>query len=169
MNGFGKAIDKVEAFINAAEQNKNLWTMLEDIEKIPWYKPVAENLKDYVRRKGRLSDKQKSYVTSMYLDYCVITDNEIEKQREARKLLWRMRTMESDAFTFKTWNRRFISSLWAQHKPYTFAQLDTLNKIATKYKLRLSRVPEVADEAFDGWNVDYLKQREAENGTVHKD
>lgn len=123
--------------------------MLEEIKsRLPWQRQLVASLTTYIEAKGELTPKQRSLVTSLYLDNCVKSDIDIQEQIDCRKLLLRLGQTKLGKV------EEFIRSviLYTYDKPFSPLQMKGVRNIAKRYHEQLESVPEVNESNFDGWN-----------------
>jgi hypothetical protein len=142
--------ERAENLIKFNVNNAQLASMVEELKRLPWLKRLLNSLMESAQNHGTLSDKQKSMVTSLYIDSCVISDADIQEQIECRKLI--LRLYEVIMFTGRS--RAFIGSLAMQEHKYTSNQLKAIRVVANRFRVRLESVPELEKSAFDGWWYD---------------
>ena len=122
--------------------------MLQELsERVPWNRQIITSLTDYIKRTGKLTDKQKSLVTSMYMDSCVMSDEFISDQIETRRLsskilICHINTKTSD----------FICSVLTKtfNRPFTLAQIRVIKKIVEQHETEISKITDF-NEATWGW------------------
>ena len=132
----------------AVPENKKLWERLEETKKrLPWTRYTVESLQRYVEAKGFLTDKQRSYATSLYLDCCMTPDDKITQQIETRKTCFRLLNLELGRV------KQFVDSVvfFSDTHPFTSGQIRAINNIAKRLRAELTKVPKLDDDKFDGW------------------
>lgn len=137
----------LEEFIKDPD-NATLWGRLETVKsRLPWARHTVENLQKWALTKGILTSKQKSYVTSLYIDSCVMDDDRIREQREARKLGYRLQKLKLGRV------QTFVDSVMiaSDTKPLTLGQIRGLRNIASKVSSSLISIPKLTGKTFDGW------------------
>lgn len=156
-----------QAFRNESTQNETIWGMLKELyDEAPWNRKLCDSFKNYIRVKGKLSPKQRPIVTQMYLDHCTRSEKFTERQKDARKLLYRMREVKFGG----VWGNSFVNDLYQKdNRPYTDRQLETLDKLAHKFRGQLTKIPVVTDDMFDGWNVNWNKFQQARADAAWQD
>lgn len=127
--------------------NKRTAEMLEEMRRLPWRKDVINSLNKQLKERGKLTDKQQSFITDMYLDNCVISDEEIKKQIELRKLCLRLIKCNLGKI------HGFVSSViqFTESRPFSSAQSNSIMKIAQRKRKELKTISEYTKETFDGW------------------
>lgn len=129
--------------------------MLNEIkDRIPWQRGLVASLQGHIKRKGNLTPKQASLVTSLYLDNCVKSDGEIKQQVECRKLC--LRLMECRLGKTQDFVRSVAS--YTYDRPFSLAQMRCINKVATRKRKELSSIPEFDEHNFDGWHQVFIRQ-----------
>jgi len=131
-------------------KNPVLIDMLMEMKaRIPWFNTLISSLLSSIEHKGKLSDKQMSLVTSLYMDSCVISDETVVKQQKARKLCYRLSELNLGD------TRRFIVSLLTNtdNRMFTSRQILALEKVASRFRLKLATIPEIPADSFDGWRL----------------
>jgi len=136
------------------QANPNCWKLLEKNYRLPWAHAFLNSLVNQIKAKGKLSDKQKSAVTSIYADNCIISDRELARQLEARKMLARIMLYydsqsdkpKGEQISYKT--IPFIRSVYwettANKRGLTINQLRAVEKIY-KYNEHLVKDIDVPD------------------------
>lgn len=151
MSSFGKARAKSPdlhpAYQTFKYGNKSVADMIDEMYRLPWARTKLSQIKNSIAYNEEISEAQQSMVTAMYIDCCVINDEEIEKQVEARKLNYRM-------YVAGIRNPAIASMLrFSNHQMYTPKQIKLLYKLALDHKLTLAHTPHLDDTNFDGWNI----------------
>jgi len=147
--GFGLASEG-ERTVNLEKfkaKNPVIIDMLTEMKaRIPWFNTLISSLLANIEYKGKLSDKQMSLVTSLYMDSCVISDEMIIEQQKARKLCYRLLELELGH------TRKFVVSLLTNtdSRVFTTRQIQALKTVANRFSVRLGGVAVPAD-SFDGW------------------
>ncbi len=137
----------VQGFLSLPE-NAKLWERLEETsQRLPWCRSLVNNLKAYVEYKGKMSDKQKSLATSLYLDCCMTTDDKLEEQTNCRKLGYRLMELQLGR------TGEFVRDvmLRCDGRAFTGGQMRAIYNIAKRVAHPLANIPELTDETFDGW------------------
>lgn len=132
----------------AVPENRKMWERLEETkERLPWTRHTVESLQNYVEAKGVLTDKQRSYATSLYLDCCMTPDDKIIQQVEARKTCFRLLNLELGRV------KPFIDDIifFSDTHPFTAGQLRAVNNISKRLRAELTKIPKLDSEMFDGW------------------
>lgn len=136
-------------FVEFRKNNPRVIEMLFEIkERIPWQRELVNSLIEQIKFKGRLTDKQKSLVTSVYADSCMKSDKDIELQVEYRKLIFRL--LETRLGKVKV----FVNSVMLNTttKPLSLLQMRAIRNVAEKNKVELANIAELNESNFDGWN-----------------
>jgi len=139
--------DNLKKFF-ASPENKKLWERLEETtQRLPWIKSLVDSLKSYAEQTGNLTEKQKSLATSIYIDACVTTDDRLFEQVEARKLGYRLMELELGRV------RELVIDIMyrADNRPFSLGQIRALNNIAKRQRVKLTQIPKLTNETFDGW------------------
>ena len=130
--------------------------MLDEIRnRIPWQRGLVDSLQRYLKRKGELTPKQASLVTSMYLDNCVQSDADIRLQVDCRKLA--LRLMDCRLGKMMDFVRSVVSHTY--NRQFSLAQMRSINKIGARMQKELSNIPELDERGFDGWHL-YIPPRD---------
>ncbi len=146
MSQFTEVIKGSTNFGQYASKKPRIMEMLLEVDKrIPWQRHLTQSMLKQIRIKGRLSAKQESLITSLYIDSCVVSDAEIQRQIECRKLCGRLKGCRLGRLD------RFITSVWLQtyQKRFSPAQMRAINNIAEKCQDKLDDVPELPPDAWD--------------------
>lgn len=147
-----------DRFINSSKTNKRIVEMLEEINNgLPWAKEIVKSLNTFINTLGKISNKQKSLVTELYLQTCVTSEDTVKKQQHIRKLLYRLTKVK---YGSRSWEKNFVTDLYFKRTkyPYSPAQISRVEKLAVTFRNQLANIPPVKEEAFDGWFVDVMKQ-----------
>ncbi len=130
------------------ENNQKLVAMMNEVfERLPWQRNVLESLNGSIERKGTLSEKQRAFILSMYMDCCVMSDERVAEQIAVRKICYRLLTLnlgQAQAFVTSVLNR-------TDQRPFSAGQVRAITNIATRLKYSLAKVPDFTPEEFDGW------------------
>lgn len=133
----------------ASPEYKKLWDRLEETkQRLPWIHTTIDSLKAYIEQTGTLTDKQKSFATSLYIDACVTSDDRLFEQVEARKLGYRLMNLELGRV------KGFVSDIMykTNNRPFSLGQIRALNNIAKQQRVKLTQIPKLIDGVdFDGW------------------
>jgi len=137
----------LKAFLDTPE-HKKLWERLEETEKrMPWCRQLVTSLRGYAEFKGKMTDKQKSLATSLYLDCCMTTDDKIQEQVNCRKLGYRLLELQlgrTGDFLLDVMTR-------CDGRAFTGGQMRAIYNISTRVAHPLASIPELTDDSFDGW------------------
>jgi len=140
--------DNLNKFL-ATPEYQTLWSRLEETKKrLPWTRSTVDSLKAFVEGKGSLTDKQKSFATSLYIDMCVMSDDRLFEQVETRKVGYRLLDLELGRA------RNFVIDVMykTDTRPFSLGQMRALNNIAKRQRVKLTQIPKLVDgETFDGW------------------
>jgi len=119
-------------------------------DRIPWRRAVAKSLLEQIKYKGSLTPKQESFATSLYIDSCVMTDDEIRRQHECRKLAMRLLKTRLGLVN------EFIASVVNQthSRSLSAAQMRGIQNIAARKKKELDNVPEI-EPSQDDWSEEF--------------
>lgn len=151
--GFGRATKEAtdqEKFANLANFSVNYprqKKMMDEIkERIPWKKAVIDSMFHHVSNKGKLTMAQEQYLMSMYIDSIAISDDKIAEQVAARKMCHRLMKIDMGRSTF-------INDIYYKcaSNQFTTNMVAAIHKMAHKYRVQLSNIPEVADDEWEGW------------------
>jgi hypothetical protein len=137
----------IQGFLSLPE-NAKLWERLEETEKrLPWCRSLVASLRGYVEFKGKMTDKQKSLATSLYLDCCMTTDDKLEEQVNCRKLGYRLLELQLGR------TGDFVRDVMCRcdGRAFTGGQMRAFYNIAKRVAHPLANIPEINDEIFDGW------------------
>jgi len=132
----------------AVPEYKTLWDRLEETkQRLPWARSTVDSLKAYVEQKGTMTEKQKSFATSLYIDACVTTDDRLFEQVETRKLGYRLMELELGRV------RSLVTDIMLKtdSRPFSLGQARAFNSIAKRQCVKLTQIPKLTDETFDGW------------------
>jgi hypothetical protein len=143
----------IKAFCDNLE-HKKLWERLGETEKImPWNKSLIQSLKTYIGNTSKLTSKQKSLATSLYLDCCMTSEDKLIEQVTTRKLGYRLMELELGQ---RKWSgshstMHFIRDVMyrTDTRPFTGGQIRALQNIAQRYATKLADIELNGD--FDGW------------------
>lgn len=131
------------------EKHTRAIEMLEEMrERIPWQRQFLNSIYIQIEQKGDLSPKQRSLITSLYLDNCVRSDADIKEQVELRKVCLRLLEIKLGR------TRSFIQSVanFTNNRPFSPLQMKSIRGVAEKRERVLSEIPDFTDDNFDGWN-----------------
>jgi len=144
----GKDIeDNLKNFTASPEHKKLLDRLEETKQRLPWSRSTVDSLRTYIEQHGELTDKQKSFATSLYIDACVTTDDKLFEQVETRKLGYRLMELELGRVT----NLVYDIMLRADTRPFSLGQQRALKNIAKRQCVKLTQIPKLNEETFDGW------------------
>ena len=139
--------DNLKEFFSSPE-HKKLWDRLEETkQRLPWTRSTIDSLRGYIENTGTLTDKQKSFATSLYIDACVTTDDRLFEQVETRKLGYRLMELELGrvhSLVYDIMDR-------TDSRPFSLGQARAFNNIAKRQRVKLTQIPKLTDETFDGW------------------
>lgn len=139
--------DNLKEFF-AYAQNRKLWERLEETkQRLPWTRSIVDSLKGYVEQAGKMTDKQKSFATSLYIDACVTNDDRLFEQVETRKLGYRL--MELELGRVKSLVIDIM--LKSDSRPFSLGQIRVFHSIAKVQCVKLTQIPKLTAETFDGW------------------
>jgi len=133
----------------AVPENTTLWNRLEETkETLPWLRSLVNSLQTQAGAKGALSDKQRSLATSLYLDACITTNDKVFEQQEARKLGYRLMRLNLGRV------QQLVSDIMyrTESRPFSLAQIRAFQNIAQRQRVKLTQIPKLTSETFDGWN-----------------
>lgn len=139
--------------------NEKLWERLEETKKrLPWARKTIDSLKSYAEETGAMTDKQRGFATSLFIDSCVTRDDKLFEQVKTRKLGYRLMELELGRV------RGLVIDIMykADTRPFSLGQIRAFNNIAKRQQVKLTLTPKLTDETFDGW---FLIQKEAEDKT----
>ena len=137
----------IKAFLELPEHQK-LWERLDETkERLPWCRSLIDNLMGYVGYKGKMSDKQMSLATSLYLDCCMTTDDKLQEQTNCRKLGYRLMELQLG----RTGDFVRDVMMRCDSRAFTGGQMRAIYNIAKRVAHPLANIPELTDEEFDGW------------------
>lgn len=145
---FKKAV-KEEGFVQFQKDNPRAVEMLEEMQRIPWRRDIVNSLMEQAKKKGKLSPKQLSLVTDLYLDNCMTSDADIARQVACRKLVFRLMKCRLGRMV------EFVHSVhdFTYNRPFTAAQMRAIQNIAKKKENELGEIKEYDETNFDGWNT----------------
>jgi len=135
-------------YIKFKEANPRVVEMLEELSRVPWQRHIVGSLTSWINAKSNLTSGQKSLVTNLYLDNCVVSDADIRRQVETRKMCFRLMKCRLGRDMVN-----FVGSVasYTDTRPFTPAQMKAIDKIAHRMKTQLSGIPELGKKDFDGW------------------
>ena len=139
--------DNLKKFF-ATPEYKTLWDRLDETkQRLPWTRSTIDSLKTYVEQKGTMTEKQKSFATSLYIDACVTSDDRLFEQVETRKLGFRLMELELGRV------RSLVLDIMdkANSRPFSLGQTRAFNSIAKRQCVKLTQIPKLTEETFDGW------------------
>lgn len=137
---------KAENLAKFETQNERLTEMMKELEeRNPWLKRTIQSIRGRAEERGNLTQKQKIYITSLYIDNCVRSDADIREQIVIRKLCYKL----LDTHLGKM--RSFVLSVFdrTSHSPFSPAQIRAIRNIAKVSEF--AKIPEITDKNFDGW------------------
>ena len=141
--------DNKEKFF-ADEGHKKLWERLDETKKrLPWIQATVDSLEAYIEKNGTLTDNQKSFATSLFIDACVTSDDRLFEQVETRKLGYRLMKLELGRVRSLVTDIMFRTNT----RPFSLGQMRAFNNIAKRQIVKLTQIPKLTDETFDGWNL----------------
>jgi len=125
--------------------------MLDEMQRLPWLRYKLNDLKKYASVKGKLTEGQRGFITSLYIDCCVISDADVKRQVETRKLILRLMILCNKGKLGQVGD--FISSVSSRSDKYRFspAQMRAVENVAKRMTKALAEVPMFTDATFDGW------------------
>ena len=139
--------DNLEKFF-ASPEYKTLWERLDETkQRLPWTRSTIDSLKHFIETTGNLTDKQKSFATSLYIDACVTSDDRLFEQVETRKLGYRLMELELGRVA----NLVIDIMSRADNRPFSLGQTRAFNNIAKRQCVKLTHIAKLTDETFDGW------------------
>lgn len=134
----------------ASPEYKKLWDRLEETkQRLPWIRATVDSLEAYIEQTGTLTDKQKSFATSLYIDACVTSDDRLFEQVETRKLGYRLMDLELGRVRSLVIDIMFRTNT----RPFSLGQMRAFNNIAKRQRVKLTQIPKLTDETFDGWSL----------------
>lgn len=139
--------DNLKKFF-ASPEYKTLWNRLDETrQRLPWTRSTIDSLKNYIEEKGTLTDKQKSFATSLYIDACVTSDERLFEQVETRKLGYRLMELELGGV------RSLVINIMSRvdSRPFSLGQARAFTSIAKRQCVKLTKIPKLTNETFDGW------------------
>ena len=149
--------DNLERFF-AVPGNKKLWERLDETkQRLPWIRSTVDSLKGYAENNGVMTEKQKSFATSLYIDACVTTDDRLFEQVEARKLGYRLLNLQLGRVQV------LVNDIMdkADSRPFSMGQIRVFKNIAKRQCVKLTQIPKLTDETFDGW---FLIEKKVSDG-----
>ncbi len=135
----------------ASPENKKLWERLDETkQRLPWTRSTVDSLKTYAEKTGKMTEKQKSFATSLYIDTCVIGDDKLFEQVETRKLGFRLMQLELRNVQSLVTDIMFRTNT----KSFSLGQIRAFQNIAKRQQAKLTKVKKLTDGVdFDGWNL----------------
>ena len=139
--------DSLKEFL-ASPTNKKLWERLEETrQRLPWTRSTIDSLKSYAERTGAMTEKQKGFATTLYIDACVTSDDRLFEQVETRKLGYRLMNLELGRVASLVIDIMYKT----ESRPFSLAQMRAFNNIAKRQRVKLTQIPKLTEETFDGW------------------
>lgn len=136
-----------ESFL-ADEGNQKLWERLKETkERLPWTRQIVTSLQEWVEKHGSLTEKQKGLATSLYIDACVISDDKLFEQAEARKLGYRLMELRLG----RIHDTVHDIMLKSDGRILTPGQIGVFQGVAKQQCVKLTLIPKMTEENFDGW------------------
>lgn len=146
--------DNLKTFL-ASEAHQILWERLEETkQRLPWTRSTVDDLKAYAERTGKMTVKQKSFATSLYIDACVTSDDRLFEQVETRKLGYRLMELELGRVRSLVIDIMYHTS----SRPFSLGQTRAFKNIAKRQCVKLTKIPKLTEKEFDGWFL--IEQRE---------
>ena len=145
-----KLVDADEQAINIEKFKKKyarVWEMLEEVrQRCPWQRHMCNSLVSKIGRSAKLTDGQKSLVTSLYLENVVRSDADINKQKKYRKMVLQLKEASQANWGISAATRKFISSVatFSDSHTLTDRQISVIRNIAKEHT-------DLPDIDFDGW------------------
>jgi len=123
--------------------------MLEEMKRLPWRKDILKSLTQQLKERGKLTPKQQSFITDMYIDNCIISDEEINRQVKLRKLCFRLQECRLGRV------QSFVNSVitFTENRPFSLAQGRSIINIAHRKRKELQTIEEYTEKNFDGWRL----------------
>lgn len=132
-----------------SEDHAETLSMLTEIrDRMPWRRGVVDDLTKFVKNKGKMSAKQRMFITSMYIDNCAMSDMRVREQIATRKLMYRLLQLGTLG---KVKNFVYDVSYRTDSMPFSPNQIKALQRIAERSRQALADIPELDDTHFDGW------------------
>jgi len=137
----------IESFLKS-EINVAYWEKLEAAKRLPWIVSTCASIQNYVRKNGVITPKQKTLIMTMYLESCVITDDEIQRQINTRKLCLQLTKMHGVTGHF------FASDVmgYTHNRRFSVRQTAVIEDLYRINKDRIDDKTKFTDENFDGWH-----------------
>lgn len=132
----------------ALPENAKLWERLAETEqRLPWCRTLINSLRGYAEFKGKMTDKQRSLATSLYLDCCMTSDDKLIEQVATRKLGYRLMELQLGR------TNDFVRDVMfrCDNRAFTGGQMRAIQNIAKRVAHPLANIPEMTDDTFDGW------------------
>lgn len=154
MSQFVDVIKETTLLGKYASNKPRIMEMLLEVNKrIPWQRYITNSLLKQIRNKGRLSPKQESLITSLYIDSCVISDATIRRQVECRNTCNRLRKCRLGHTS------KFIDSVYQQtfQRQFSPAQMRAIDNISLAKAHELYQVVNNKEDNLvpDSWDAEF--------------